>query len=272
VRCTNSWDSRYVFFCSPSTFFLSEKEDHYKLQLHRRFNSHRYNNTFSLFLAYSCRPITLTSCLLVQQLEQFDSLYSTVCTGALQKLQDVRSRNLSLIWRHTGSTNATLYHCSASGSSRFCPGKSTPYPQSRRTCGLQTQFARCREENRAAPDGNPNPTDQLEPVTRSITDLPVCYMDPSKANAEDTRILCARNVLENCGKVLHEMSRAFGKGVSQPKPENILWYKLESKISDETMELLRIFALPKAWIVGSNPTQGMDVSLRLFSVCVVLYR
>jgi hypothetical protein len=32
-----------------------------------------------------------------------------------------------------------------------------------------------------------------------------------------------------------------------------------------------VFARSNAGIVGSNPTQGMDVYVRLFCVCVVLY-
>jgi hypothetical protein len=31
-----------------------------------------------------------------------------------------------------------------------------------------------------------------------------------------------------------------------------------------------LFARSNAGIVGSNPTQGMDISVRLFCVCVVL--
>jgi hypothetical protein len=31
-----------------------------------------------------------------------------------------------------------------------------------------------------------------------------------------------------------------------------------------------LFARSNFWIVGSNPTQGMDVCVRLFCVCVVL--
>jgi hypothetical protein len=49
----------------------------------------------------------------------------------------------------------------------------------------------------------------------------------------------------------------------------------------DKLVLITVAARPKAWnvydcsntgIVGSNPTQGMDVCLRLFYVCVVLRR
>jgi hypothetical protein len=33
-----------------------------------------------------------------------------------------------------------------------------------------------------------------------------------------------------------------------------------------------VFARSNAEIVGSNPTQGIDVFVRLFCVCVLLYR
>jgi hypothetical protein len=35
---------------------------------------------------------------------------------------------------------------------------------------------------------------------------------------------------------------------------------------------LTVFASSDTGIVGSNPTQGMDVCLRLFCVCVVMCR
>jgi hypothetical protein len=48
-------------------------------------------------------------------------------------------------------------------------------------------------------------------------------------------------------------------------------------MSDQSLEsvvvrskVLNIFVRSNAGIVGSNPTQGMDVCVRLFCVCVVL--
>jgi hypothetical protein len=36
------------------------------------------------------------------------------------------------------------------------------------------------------------------------------------------------------------------------------------------VNILTVFACSKAGVVGSNPTRGMDVCVRLFCVCVVL--
>jgi hypothetical protein len=35
-------------------------------------------------------------------------------------------------------------------------------------------------------------------------------------------------------------------------------------------KVYNVFAYPNSWILGSNPTQVMDVCVRLFCVCVVL--
>jgi hypothetical protein len=43
-----------------------------------------------------------------------------------------------------------------------------------------------------------------------------------------------------------------------------------SEIISLTPGVITVFAHSNARIVGSNPTQGMDVCLRLFCVCVVL--
>jgi hypothetical protein len=57
----------------------------------------------------------------------------------------------------------------------------------------------------------------------------------------------------------------------ETKKKQILWFKNGRLTVAEQSKACTVFVRSEAWIVGSNPTQDMDVwCMRLFCVCVVL--